>query len=190
MYPSTIDIQKSKQLEKLIFGQSFFDKITETFFSLFFVFAWLFVAVLQFYFDFTREQPLGLSLTFLIFTISLTYLLFYSIRKMYTLKRINGISKSQNIALIKKIAEKNTWNMDYSNEEMMIINFSWKDTGTDWGKQMTILYDKTDILVNCISFALHSTPSPFHWFANKRKVNKLKTEFENRIKKTTAQQNL
>jgi hypothetical protein len=47
---------------------------------------------------------------------------------------------------------------------------------------MTILYDKKDILVNCTSYGLYSTPSPFHWFANRKKVNKLKSEFNNRIK--------
>ena len=52
---------------------------------------------------------------------------------------------------------------------------------------MTIIYDGTDLLVNCISFGLHSSPSPFHWFANKRKVNKLTAEFENGIKNVLQQ---
>ena len=97
------------------------------------------------------------------------------------------ISRGKNSNLIKKIAEKNEWNISANNQQIAIINFSWKDSGTDWGKQMTIIYDGTDLLVNCISFGLHSSPSPFHWFANKRKVNKLTTEFENGIKNVLQQ---
>ena len=184
-----INIPKSKQLEKLVIEQSIFDKILENFAGLLMVFVWLYIAVLKFYFDLINGKPIGLALVLLIFTITLTALLFYSIRKLYVLKRINGISISQNKTLIMKIGEKNNWKIDSTNKQMTIINFSWKDVGTDWGKQMTILYDRNDILVNCISFGLHSTPSPFHWFANKRKVNKLRVEFENGIK-NVLQQNL
>ena len=71
---------------------------------------------------------------------------------------------------------------------MTILNLTWKESGGfDWGKQLTIIYDGTDVLVNYISFGLHSSPSPFHWFANKRKINKLKTEFESGIKNVLQQ---
>ena len=82
-------------------------------------------------------------------------------------------------------SEKNEWKIEANNQQMTIISFSWQETGTDWGKQMTILYDKKDILVNCTSYGLFSTPSPFHWFANRKKVNKLKSEFNKRIKNET-----
>ncbi|MBS9774885.1 MAG: hypothetical protein KGV59_07000 [Tenacibaculum sp.] len=66
---------------------------------------------------------------------------------------------------------------------MMTIIFPWlNNSWTDWGKQITIIYDRKDILVNCISFGRGSIPSPLHWFANKRKINKLKSGFEDGIK--------
>jgi hypothetical protein len=148
-----------------------------------FVIAFPFIWILEFNSDLTKNQPIGMSLTFLILSLTFSFLLIYSILNLNTLKRIKGSSRGQNTNLIKKIAEKNNWNMYSSNQQMTILNLNWKESGGfDWGKQLTIIYDGNDILVNCISYGLHSSPSPFHWFANKRKINKLKTEFENGIK--------
>lgn len=148
-----------------------------------FVIAFPFIWILEFNSDLTKNQPIGMSLTFLILSLTFSYLLIYSILNLNTLKRIKGLSRGQNTNLIKKIAEKNNWNIYSSNQQMIILNLNWKESGGfDWGKQLTIIYDVNDILANCISFGLHSSPSPFHWFANKRKINKLKTEFENGLK--------
>src|SRR5690606_40355912 len=127
------------------------------------------------------------SLVLLVLAILTSGIIIYSVKNLNSLKRIVGLSRNVNSALIIKIAERNKWNIFSHNEQATIINFSWENPGTDWGKQMTILYDGNDVLVNCISFALFSTPSPFHWFANKRKINKLQTEFENEIKNVLQQ---
>ncbi|GAA4298237.1 hypothetical protein GCM10023163_19210 [Aestuariibaculum suncheonense] len=139
----------------------------------------LFIALKEFNSNLNNDKPIGLSLVFLIFTLAIGGFMIYSIFNVYKLKRIKGISRVKNSNLIERIAKKNKWNISTNNQQITIINFSWKDSGTDWGKQMTIIYDRTDLLVNCISFGLNSSPSPFHWFANKRKVNELTTEFEN-----------
>ncbi|MEM9078154.1 MAG: hypothetical protein AAGC43_14010 [Bacteroidota bacterium] len=97
------------------------------------------------------------------------------------MERIKGISKEQNSKLVMEISEDNNWRILTKNEKMTIIGFSWKESGMDWGKQMTILYDAEDILVNCISYGLFSTPSPFHWFANRKKVSRLKYKFKKRV---------
>jgi hypothetical protein len=182
-----INIPKSKQVEKLILGKGVFERILDIFFYMIFVFPFPFASGLEFYSDLTKKKPTELSLTFFILSLCFASLMIYSIINLYSLKRINGISRGKNSSLIKQIAEKYNWNIESNNQQITIIDFSWQDSGTDWGKQMTILFDKNDILVNCISFGLHSNPSPFHWFANKRKVNKLKTEFENGIKNVLQQ---
>ena len=182
-----IDISKSKKAEKLITRQWFLEKLFDYLLPLMLVGMFPFIALLEFNSNLNKDEPIGLSLAFLIFTIIIGGLMIYSIFNVYKLKRIKGISRGKNSNLIKKIAEKNDWNISANNQEIAIINFSWQDSGTDWGKQMTIIYDGTDLLVNCISFGLHSSPSPFHWFANKRKVNKLTTEFENGIKNVLQQ---
>ena len=182
-----IDITKSKKAEKLIIRQWFLEKLFEYVLPLMLAGMFPFVAIMEFNSKINNDEPIGLSLALLIFTIIIGGFMIYSIFNVYKLKRINGISRGKNSNLIKKIAEKNKWIISANNQQISIINFSWKDSGTDWGKQMTILYDEKDILVNCISFGLFSSPSPFHWFANKRKVNKLTAEFENGIKNVLQQ---
>ena len=177
-----IDISKSKKAEKLITRQWFLEKLFEYLLPLMLTGMFPFIAIMEFNSNLNNDEPIGLSLVFLIFTLIIGGFMLYSIFNVYKLKRIKGLSRGKNSNLIKKIAEKNEWNISANNQQISIINFSWQDSGTDWGKQMTILYDEKDILVNCISFGLFSSPSPFHWFANKRKVNKLKAEFESGIK--------
>tara|TARA_B100000497_G_C7687985_1_gene417384 strand:- start:2994 stop:3140 length:147 start_codon:yes stop_codon:yes gene_type:complete len=43
------------------------------------------------------------------------------------------------------ISEKNEWNISANSQQIAIINFSWQDSGTDWGKQMAITYDRSDL---------------------------------------------
>ncbi|MEP0264284.1 hypothetical protein [Dokdonia sp.] len=182
-----IDILKSIQAERLVTKRWLLEKIID--YSMYSLFASLFpfIAIMQFSSDLSKNEPIILSLLFLILVITISSLLVYSIINLYSLKRISGLSRGKNLGLIKKIAENNNWNISSTNHQITIIDFSWQDAGTDWGKQMTILYDEKDILVNCISFGLHSSPSPFHWFANKRKINILKVEFENKIKNVLQQ---
>jgi hypothetical protein len=182
MNNNQINIIKSIKAEKLISTQWLFDKIIEVLFPLILVIGLPIVTGIGFYHNLTNNNPIVLSLMFFVLSISIACFLIYSIKNLNSLKRLNGVSRCQNSAIIKKIAKKNNWNIYSSNQQMTLINFSWKDTGTDWGKQITILYDGTDILINCISFGLYSSPSPFHLFANRRKVNKLKKEFESEIK--------
>jgi len=153
-----------------------------------FVIAFPYIWISEFNSDLTKNEPIGISLMFLILSLTFSFLLIYSILNLNKLNRIIGLSRGQNTTLIKKIAEKNNWNIYSSNQQMTILNLTWKESGGfDWGKQLTIIYDGTDILVNCISFGLHSSPSPFHWFVNKRKIKELKTEFENEIKNVLQQ---
>ena len=182
-----IDIPKSKKTEKLVIKEWLFVKISEYFFYLMFIIAFPFASIMELISDLNKNEPIGFSIFFLVLSLIFSGLIIYSIFDLNSLKRINGLSRGKNSNLIKKIAENNKWNVQSTNQQMTIINFSWKDAGTDWGKQMTILYDDKDILVNCISFGIASSPSPLHWFANKRKVTKLKSEFENGIKNVLQQ---
>ena len=141
-----------------------------------------YIFILEFYSDLTKNESFGLSLFLLILSLLLFIGVIYSIKNINTTERIKGIHKNKNKLLISEIIKNNNWNILEENKNMTSINFLWKDGVTDWGKKLTIFYVEKDILVNCISYGRYSKPSPFHWFANKRKVNKLKKEFEKGIK--------
>ncbi len=186
-----IDIPKSKQTEKLVFKQWLLERIAEYFVYGMLVIAFPFISFMEFNSDLTKNEPIGMSLILLILSLTFSFLLIYSIMNLYTLKRIKGLSRGQNTSLIKKIAKNNNWNIYSSNQQITILNLTWKESsGFDWGKQLTIIYDGTDVLLNCISFGLNSSPSPFHWFENKRKINNLKAEFENETKNTLQRRTL
>jgi hypothetical protein len=179
----SIDISKSKKAEKLVTRQWLINKLLDYLLPLMITGMFIFMSTMEFKSDLENSEPITLSLTLSLVTINIGIFVIYSLSNLYKLKRIKGLSRGQNLSIIKEIAEKNGWNISTNNQQISILNISWENSGgLDWGKQMTIIYDKTDILVNCISFGLHSSPSPFHWFANKRKINKLKTEFESGIK--------
>jgi hypothetical protein len=177
-----IDITESKKAEKLVFKKWFLTKLFDIIFELPYILFFPFVSGMNLFSKIDNQEPYGIALFYFIIAVTVCGMLFYSVYHLNTLIRFNGISRRKNSEIIKEIAVNNKWKIESNNQQMKIISFSWQETGTDWGKQMTILYDKKDILVNCTSYGLYSTPSPFHWFANRKKVNKLKSEFNNRIK--------
>ena len=172
-----IDINKSKQVDRLIYSNKW-DKFFDYMLPIIFTVAILFVGGINFFFNLKNNNSVLTSLFFLICCITIACLLMYWTIKNHSLIRIQGTSRGKNSKIIKDIAKENDWNIRYSNQEITVITFPYKLSSTDWGKEMTILYDKNDILVNCISYGLHSSPSPFHWAANTKKVNKLKSEFK------------
>ena len=179
----SIDIPKSRKAEKLVIKQWFIGKLLEYLLPLTITGMFIFMTTMEFKSDFENSEPIALTLSLSLITVTIGIFVIYSLKNIYKLERIKGLSRGKNSIIIKEMAEKNGWNISTDNQQISILKISWENSGgLDWGKQLTIIYDKTDILVNCISFSLHSTPSPFHWFANKRKINKLKTEFEKGIK--------
>jgi hypothetical protein len=177
-----IDIPKSIKSGKIVYKRWKIEIAVDFIGNFITIFIFPFISGISFYFNFIRNQPFGISLFFLIISLIFGFLMFYSIINLNKLKLMKGLSRGNNFNIIKKIAKNNNWNIYSTNHQITIINFSWKLTGTDWGKQMVILYDGNNILVNCTSFGRYSSPSPFHWFANRKKLNKLISEFENEIK--------
>jgi hypothetical protein len=159
------------------------NKFLEYFTPILLSFVFPYIFILEFYSNLTKNEPFELSLFLLILSLLFFIGVFYSIKNLNKKERIKGIHKNKNKILISEIIKKNNWNILEENKNMTSINFLWKDGITDWGKKLTIFYVGKDILINCISYGRYSKPSPFHWFANKRKVNKLKKEFEYAIEK-------
>ncbi|SFO02023.1 hypothetical protein SAMN04487989_1126 [Bizionia echini] len=179
----SIDISKSKKTEKLVIRQWLINKLLDYLIPLTITGIFIFMSTMELKSDLENSEPIALTLTLSLITISIGIFVIYSLKNLYKLERIKGLSREQNSVIIKEIAEKNGWNISTNNQQISTLNIPWENSGgLDWGKQLTIIYDKTDILVNCVSFGLHSTPSPFHWFTNKRKINKLKMEFKSGIK--------
>jgi len=177
-----IDISKSVEKNKLFVKKSLFVKVSDLLLDIpFIIFIPLALGNALFN-NITAEKAFSGILLVFILSLILSAFTIYSISELNSLQRIKGISRVKNSKLVIEIAETNKWKIKSNDQQMTIISFSWKETGTDWGKELTILYDKKDLLLNCKSYGLFSTPLPYHWFANRKKENKLKMEFNKRIK--------
>ena len=173
-----IDIQKSLNFEKLYFKKSLLEKIWENSLIIANLSFFLYITGTTLFDNLIKSKPFGWSLFFFILVITITLLGLISFLSSNNLERITGLEENKNTKIVKKIADKNNWKIYSNNKHLDIINISFLDTQTDYGKQLIIIYDQHDILINCISFALGKTPNPFNWFSNKKMIDKFKTEFK------------
>jgi len=130
-----------------------------------------------------RENFFFATILFLI-ALTLCGLLFYSVLTLDRLKRIQGTLKEQNRELIKEVIEQLGWTIQHHNQQLTIASPPWSIFSANWGRQVVILYDKSDILINSTTYGLHDLKSPFHWFGNKKLERQLIDGFEQKIKTT------
>ena len=112
-------------------------------------------------------------------------LLLYSIINLDRLKRINGALKDQNRRAIKDLTEKLGWTLQIHNQQVSVLSPPWSWFSTNWGRQVVVIYDRQDILINSSSYGLHDIKSPFHWFGNRKLEQMVKDNFEEEIKNDT-----
>ena len=188
MLTGQLDIDKSIRTEKLSISRWRIDNVFEVLFYYLIALAWPFMAGLKIYSDLKFDIFHWTSLILLVITLALSLVLLYTILNLYRLTRITGLSRGKNLGLIKQIVTDKNWNLVYSNHQMARIDFPKHRSGFDWGQEIIILFDDRDILVNCMSFGLHNSPSPFHWYSNRLKVKAFKKAFDE--KKNVLQQHL
>ena len=181
-----IDIQKSLNFEKLYFHKSLFVKIWEHILIIINILFFLYITGMNLYDDRLNSEPYGWSLFLFVFMIIIAYAAYYLSSKSNSLEKIEGISEIINTKIVKEITENNKWRIHSDEKGLDIINVSFLDTQTDYGKQIVILYNGNDVLVNCISFALGKTPNPFNWFSNKRMEKQFRVEFYKLKKRITT----
>lgn len=112
-------------------------------------------------------------------------LLLYSIINLDRLKRISGTLKERNREAIKDLTEKLGWNLQIHNQQVSVLSPPWSWFSTNWGRQIVVIYDRQDILINSTSYGLHDLKSPFHWFGNRKLERIVKDNFEKEIKNDT-----
>ena len=172
-----INIQKSLNSERLYYDKSLLENLWENGLIIANLLFFLYITGTNFYDNIEKSKPFGWTLFLFILVIIIILLGVTSFLNSKNLERIEGIAKSENSEIVKRIVNRNNWKLFEENKELNIVNISFLDTQTDYGKQVIILYRKNDILINCTSFAFGKTPNPFNWFSNKKIVEKFKTEF-------------
>jgi len=131
-----------------------------------------------------REGNLFYVTNLLIATILFCGFLLYSVLNLNKLRRVPGVSKELNIELTTEIAGKLGWKIITRDQQLLIANPSGRRFSSNWGRQVVIIYDKQDVLINSTYYGLHDFKSPFHWFGNRKLERQLIERFEENIKKT------
>ncbi|HET8810455.1 MAG TPA: hypothetical protein VFM65_09360 [Flavobacteriaceae bacterium] len=97
-------------------------------------------------------------------------LIFLSVVNIDKLKRISGISEEKNRQIIKKKAKQLGWKI--LNEDENLMEFGFHDL-TNWRRQVIVIFDQKDILINSTAYGLFDLKSPFHWFGKRSSENSL-----------------
>lgn len=128
----------------------------------------------------------NLFIVSILFLVALAFcgLLFFSVMTLDVLKRTQGTLKEQNREFVKEVIEQLGWSIQQHNQQLTIAIPPWRIFSTNWGRQVVIIYDKGDILVNSTTYGLHDLKSPFHWFGNRKLESQLIVRFEEKIKTT------
>lgn len=109
-----------------------------------------------------------------------TYL-FRTVLSLDSLTKINGEQKDLNREAVKLAAEFFDWTIAQHNQQFSILIPKWKLSSTNWGREVVVIYDKQDILVNCLTFGLHDLKSPFHRGSNIRMAKQLTEKFNENL---------
>jgi hypothetical protein len=181
-----VDITKSKKKNRLIRRTWFVELVLD--YTLYLIF----IAILPFltgtYFFERIEIGEKIFISSLLFGITLLISVFMicTIVNLDKLNRIKGVLKDENRQIIELIADKFNWIVQTNNERIIVLTIPWNLLSSDWGRKITVIYDKKDILVNITSYGMNNLKSPFHWFTNRKLEKKLIENFKVEIKKRHA----
>jgi len=180
-----IDIPKSKQKGRVVRKTWLIEPIVDFFTYTVLVGIYPFLSGFFFFDQLEKKEYLvGASILFGLALI-LGGLLLYSILNLDRLKRINGTLKDQNRKAIKNLTESLGWTLQIHNQQVSVLSPPWSWFSTNWGRQVVVIYDRQDILINSTSYGLHDMKSPFHWFGNRKLEKIVKDNFEEKIKNDT-----
>jgi hypothetical protein len=169
-----INILKTREKRKLIYRESFFFRILDTLFAYVLISMIPFLSIINIYHNGFSES----SIIYLLLSILLYGFLVYSTINVTKLRSFHGIDYTENRKRILKILEKTDWKINVNRSNLIIANENFHLLSWDWGKELVIIFEKNEILINCISFGQSQMKSPFHWFVNRKRENEIIREFE------------
>ncbi|MBX2828525.1 MAG: hypothetical protein KTR22_10185 [Flavobacteriaceae bacterium] len=171
-----IDLATSIKAEKLIYVKWFSERLSRSH-------DWVIILLIPFFgiavlWSYIKEgTPLLLPIFLFLLAIIPSVLLVYSMIYGRNLKRISGKSPKENLKIVREIAQKNNWIFHKVNNQLVFVGMPLVGMAWDWGKEMVVILDGNDLLVNVISLDAFGTSSPIHWFANKKKLDAFQEEF-------------
>jgi len=115
----------------------------------------------------------------LLITLIYSVILLSSVLNVNKLKRIKGSSKDQNIEFTREIFEQLDLEILKKDDQLTLGRHKSNSL-----RQIVVLYDNQDILLNSTTYVLYDYKSPFHWFIDRKIENALIEKLEAKIKTT------
>ena len=169
-----IDIKSSIQKSKIVEKTSFWNKLSDVFFYAL-VFGGLpFVAIINLKEKLDQQAPLQTAVIILIVIMLLVFYLLYALVNIDKLYRIPGVSKNMNRKIVLEVAEELDWINLKHTQHISVFSKKWTWTSWHWGRRLIVIYDRNDVLINCISYGHYELKSPFHHWIDRRTINKWK----------------
>jgi len=177
-----IDIVTSIDKNQLVRNTWFINSIFDFFINGVLILLFPLLSGSYFMYNLTTQRGIFIPSILLLPAIIICGLLFYSILTINNLKRIQGTSKEQNREAIKELIKQLCWTIDLDSPELTIANLPWGLFSLNSGRQVVILYDRTDILINCTTYGRGDLKSPFGLFTNRKVERQIIEKFERQIK--------
>lgn len=182
MIQDTINLKESKAKGRVVQNKWLIHRIFDLLIYLIIIGIFPFISSHFLVNQLDKGNNLFSAILFFLISIFIGGFLLYTILTFDRLKRIGGLDKDKNREIVKKMAERLNWNMVIDNKHMTIASLPWNYLSSNWGRQIIIIYDRQDLLVNSISYGLFHIRSPFHWFGDRKLENIILEEIKNKIK--------
>lgn len=185
MINDKIDIEKSKVKNRLVTKTWMIEQILNFIFYAVLIVSFPFSSGLFLFAQFKNGGNLFYVTILLIVTLLFSGLLLYSVLNLNKLRKIQGVSKEQNIEFTLEVVEQLGWKILTHDQQLIIANPSGRWFSSNCNRQIVLLYDNQDVLINITYYGLHDFKLPFHWFGNRNLERQLIEEFEQKIKTTS-----
>jgi hypothetical protein len=184
MINDKIDIDNSKVKNRLVTKTWLIEQILNFIFYAALIASFPFSSGLFLFAQFKNSGNLLYATILLIITVVFSGLLLYSVINVNRLRKIQGLSKEQNIEFTLEVVEQLGWKIITQGQQLIIASPSGRWFSSNWNRQIVLLFDKQDVMINCTYYGLHDFKSPFHWFGNRNLERQLIDGFEQKIKTT------
>jgi hypothetical protein len=178
-----IDIPRSKEEGRIVRKKGLLDGGSDSLVYFAIVFAYPVLFGIALYKEIERGEIAVTTVLLFIAGLVVGGLLLYSVLNLGRLKRLKGLSKEENREIVKEIIERFGWKVRQDNRDMIIAGPKWRWGHWNGGRDVSIIYDRTDILINSTTYGNHDIRSPFHWFGNRKLEKMLTDEFESKLAK-------
>lgn len=176
-----IDVEKSIKNQKVYRKNWIAIRIIDFLMNFIFIIVFPFFAFINIKRSLNIGGDIFFSTFLFIITLILAILFFYALININKLRKVKGISPKENKAVITTILEEFEWKLYRNNIQFTQATFDWNWFSFDYGKEIIILYENENILINCVSYGRWDLKLFSHWFINRKKENQIIREFENQI---------